>query len=100
MLQTVIKSMISLLKNKYILVSIAFLVWMLFFDPKDWGTITARTQKLNELKQSEKHLVVQIADTKKELQLLKTDASSIEKYAREKFYMKKDNEDIFIVKMP
>ncbi|MEJ7609778.1 MAG: septum formation initiator family protein [Ferruginibacter sp.] len=78
----------------------AFIVWMFFFDPKDFGLITARTQRLKELKTSEKRLTAQIQDTKKELSLLKTDAASIEKYAREKFFMKKDNEDLFIVKTP
>jgi cell division protein FtsB len=34
------------------------------------------------------------------LNLLRSDAQSIERYAREKYYMKKDNEDIFLVKTP
>ena len=93
-----IKPVLKVLKNKYIITVLAFLVWMLFFDEKDWGTIAARNNKYNELKESEKHLTILIKDTKKELSLLKTDAASIERYAREKFFMKKDNEDLFIVK--
>jgi cell division protein DivIC len=95
-----IKPILKILKNKYIIATLAFLVWMLFFDPKDWGIMVARNNKYKELKQSEKHLSLLINDTKKELSLLKTDAASIERYAREKFYMKKDNEDLFIVKLP
>ena len=95
-----IKPIFKILKSKYIIATLAFLIWMLFFDPKDWGTITARNNKYKELKESEKHLTLLIKDTKKELSLLKTDAASIERYAREKFYMKKDNEDLFIVKIP
>jgi cell division protein FtsB len=38
-----------------------------------------------------------IKETRGELDLLKTNAQTIEKYAREKYYMKKDNEDLFIV---
>ncbi len=91
---------LKVLKNKYVIASVAFLVWMLFFDPKDWGLINARNNKLRELKQSEKQLTLLIKDTRKELNLLKTDAASIETYAREKFFMKKDNEDLFIIKMP
>jgi cell division protein DivIC len=94
------KPVISYFKNKYIITILAFLVWMTFFDPKDIGLIFSRTSKLKELKTSEKHLKTQILETRKELSLLKTDASSIEKYAREKFYMKKDNEELFIVKTP
>jgi cell division protein DivIC len=96
----IFKPLVSYLKNKYIIVILAFVVWMLFFDPKDMGLILSRTDKLRDLKASEKHLKTEIQETKKELSLLKTDAASIEKYAREKFYMKKDNEELFIVKNP
>lgn len=94
-----INPILNVLKNKYFIAGVGFLVWMLFFDPKDWGLIAAKNNKLKELKVSEQHLTLLIKDTKKELSLLKTDAASIEKYAREKFFMKKDNEDLFIVKM-
>jgi cell division protein DivIC len=93
-----LEPILKIVKNKYIIALLAFTVWMLFFDPKDWGTITNRNNKLNELKKSEKHLTLLIKDTRKELSLLKTDAASIEKYARENFFMKKENEDLFIVK--
>ena len=93
-----INPVLNVLKNKYFIAGVGFIIWMLFFDPKDWGLISARNKKLKELKVSEQNLTVLIKDTKKELMLLKTDAASIEKYAREKFFMKKDNEDLFIVK--
>ncbi|MEO6583986.1 MAG: septum formation initiator family protein [Ferruginibacter sp.] len=96
----VLNGVFSFLRNKYILAILFFIVWMIFFDPKDWGLITARRQKLKDLEKSEQHLNVQIAETRQELGLLKTSAATIEKYAREKYYMKKDNEDIFIVKTP
>ncbi len=87
----------AILKNKYFIASAFFIIWMSFFDPKDWGLILARKEKLRDLDKSEKHLTLQIAETRKELDLLKTNAQTIEKYAREKYYMKKDNEDLFIV---
>jgi len=87
----------SILKNKYFIAIVLFLVWMIFFDPKDWRLINARSNKLSELEKSEKHLDNLIKDTRIELNLLKTNAQTIEKYAREKYYMKKDNEDLFIV---
>ena len=87
----------SLIKNKYFIVIILFLIWMIFFDLKDWRLINNRTNKLTELEKSEKHLDNLIKDTRIELNLLKTNAKTIEKYAREKYYMKKDNEDLFIV---
>ena len=95
-----IKPFIGYFKNKYLIATVAFVVWMAFFDPKDIGLIFSRTSKLKELRASERHLKTEIVVTRKELSLLKTDAGSIEKYAREKFFMKKDNEELFIVKIP
>jgi cell division protein DivIC len=87
----------SWLKNKYLLTGVFFVVWMLFFDPKDILSGVERKAKLNELQSSELHLKHLISESRQELQLLKHNAASIEKYAREKYMMKKDNEDLFIV---
>lgn len=73
---------------------------MLFFDVKDWSLIRERTVKLQELEKSEERLTQQIEETKQELHLLKKDAHSIETYAREKYYMKKPNEDLYIINNP
>lgn len=91
---------LSFVRNKYVLSVLAFIVWMIFFDPKDWGLIAARRDKLKELQKSEQHFNQQIAETRTELSLLKTSAATIEKYAREKYHMKKDNEDLYIVIFP
>lgn len=77
-----------------------FIIWMCFFDPKDWPLITARRDKLKDLEKSEQHFNKQIIETQRELSLLKTSAATIEKYAREKYLMKKDNEDLFVVISP
>lgn len=90
----------KIIKNRYFIVSAAFIIWMSFFDPKDWGVILERKGKLKELEKSEQLLNKQISETKTELSLLKTSAQTIERYAREKHFMKKDNEEIFIVKTP
>lgn len=88
------------LKNKYLLAGCFFIVWMFFFDPKDWGVAYDKNAKLKELQKSEEHLSKIIKETKNELDQLKTNAQTIEKYAREKYLMKKDNEDLFIVSSP
>jgi len=88
------------LKNKYLICIVVFVVWMIFFDVKDWGLLIERHNKISELEKSEKMLSEQIQETRAELNLLRSDAQSIERYAREKYYMKKDNEDIFLVKTP
>ncbi len=86
-----------ILKNKYLLAMVAFLVWMFFFDRNDLLSQFERVRHSNELKKMEEKKGLEITDTRKELDLLKTNAQTIEKYAREKYLMKKDNEDLFIV---
>lgn len=76
------------------------MIWMSFFDPKDWGLIAARRSKLKELQKSEADLNIKISETKSELVQLKSSAATVERYAREKYMMKKDNEDVFLVKTP
>ena len=84
--------------NKYLLASLFFVTWMLFFDPKDIRSDLSKRAKYISLQKSENHLDQLIGETQKELDLLKTNAQTIEKYAREKYMMKKDNEDLFIVR--
>jgi cell division protein FtsB len=86
------------LTNKFLLAGTAFLAWMFFFDPKDIPSQLEKRAKLRQLQQSERLISQQITDTRKESGLLKTkDVGTIEKYARENYLMKKDNEDIFLV---
>lgn len=75
----------------------AFVVWMLFFDRNDVFTQMQRRSELNELKQSKAYFEKQIAENRKFSKDLQFNASAIEKYAREKYLMKRDNEDLFII---
>lgn len=84
-------------RNKYFIASALFIVWMLFFDARDWALIRSRQEKLKSLEQSEAKLAEKIKETRQELNMLRTDVSGLEKYAREKYYMKKDNEDLYII---
>lgn len=92
------KAILYVLKNKYLVTGMLFLVWMVFFDPKDILSEIGRWNKFNELKASELQMTNRIKGTKAELGELKNNAQTIEKYARENYFMKKDNEDLFIFK--
>ena len=88
----------SLFKNKYLLTGGAFIVWMLFFDDRDiYTTHFKQRRELEKLQESRAWFQQEIETTQRELKQLKTDASILEKYAREKYRMKKDNEDLFII---
>lgn len=86
------------LKNKYLLSLAVFVVWMFFFDDRD--IITTHFRYRNELRDLEKSKVYyeeQIAETRKELDKLQSDPALLEKYARERYRMKRDNEDLYII---
>jgi cell division protein FtsB len=87
----------SWLKNKYLISGLAFLIWIFFFDPKDIPSSINRIETNSKLQKNEQHLTKLIAETNKDLDLLKTNPQTIEKYARENYMMKKDNEDLFII---
>jgi len=87
----------SWLRNKYFISFAAFAVWMLFFDEKDIFTMSHHRQELRVLQQSKKYYTAAINKEETELQNLKNNPSTLEKYAREKYYMKRDNEDLFLI---
>ena len=87
----------NIFTNKYLITGITFAIWMLFFDRNDLSLQLKRVHELHKLQESEKLMDIQIADTKHELKLLKTNPETLEKYAREKFMMKKENEDLYII---
>jgi cell division protein FtsB len=87
------------LKNKYLLTATGFTVWILFFDNRDFITSHFREKgELLKLEKSKLYYEQQITTTKQELEQLKTNPALLEKYAREKYLMKRDNEDLFLIR--
>jgi cell division protein DivIC len=85
------------LKNKYLLSIAGFITWMLFFDERDIFTVNHHRGELKELEQSRQYYTQQIKQEKEELEKLRYNPATLEKYAREQYYMKKDGEDLFLV---
>lgn len=85
------------LKNKYILTLTCFVVWIIFFDHNDLFLQVERTNELRQLEKGKTYYKEQIDNINKELSALKNDPAAIERVARERFMMKKDNEEIFII---
>jgi cell division protein DivIC len=89
----------SILRNKYLLTGVGFLVWMLFFDERDFvTTFIKQRQELRALEKGESYYSERIASTKAELEKLRSNPSLVEKYARERYLMKRDNEDLFLIR--
>jgi len=89
--------LIGLFKNKYFLAGLAFLVWMLFFDKNDLASQYEYRQQVNKLRHDRDFYLKETTDVNKQLTELSTDNNALEKFAREKYLMKKENEDIFVV---
>ena len=88
---------IRIFKNKYLIATILFIVWMLFFDHNDIFLHLQYRKELNELKADKKYYQEQIDLTRKEVDLIKSNPQAMEKVAREQYLMKKDDEDVFVV---
>jgi cell division protein DivIC len=85
------------LKNKFLLAGVAFGIILLFLDRNDLFTQMDRIRELNNLERSKKFYREETEKQRKELQALKEDPAALEKFAREKYLMKRDREDLFLI---
>lgn len=88
---------LELIRNKYFLSVAAFVVWMMFFDRNDIIAQYEYRSEVNKLQEEKDFYVKQIDQVKKDLNELNSDLGTAEKFAREKYFMKKDNEDVFVI---
>lgn len=88
------------IRNKFFLTALAFAVWMIFFDERDLFTQMEWRKELTALQESKKYFITEIAKERLASEELKSNPSAIEKFAREKYGMKRDDEDVFIVRAP
>jgi len=91
------KRFLNLFRNKYFLVSSIFLVWMVFFDRNDLFSQWEYHQQVSKLKQERDFYQKETAKVHQDLDELTSNKEKLEKFAREKYLMKKDNEDVFVI---
>jgi len=87
----------QLFRNKFFWVTAAFLVWMLFFDKNDLLSQYQYHQQLSKLKTERDFYTKETEKVSKDLSELSSNPAQLEKFAREKYLMKKDNEDVFVI---
>ena len=87
----------GILKNKYVLALIVFIVWVSVFDTNNLIDRIQTTRERNQLVKDKKYYQERIEQDTKRLKELKTNNENLEKFAREQYLMKKDNEDIFVI---
>ncbi|MFM2264972.1 MAG: Cell division protein FtsL [Bacteroidota bacterium] len=84
------------LKNKYVWVLLFFCVWMLFLDNYSQLEHRVLNKEIKELETNKKYYQDEIRKDQNQINALK-DPNQVEKYAREKYFMKKQNEDIYVI---
>ena len=85
------------INNKYFYTALAFVVWMFFFDSDNLLVQLKLSRKIKNLENQKVYYAKEIAKNKSALNALQYDTTKLEDYARERYFMKKDNEDIFVV---
>ena len=84
------------LSNKYVWVLLFFITWMTFLDNYSYFDHRILNKEIDELEDNKNYYQEEIAKDNQNIKKLKN-PDEIERYAREKYYMKKDSEDIYII---
>ena len=85
-------------KNKYFIVGFLFLIWISFLDENNLVSLNQQTNTLEEKQEIIDNLENEIFQMENKLERLNNDRKELEKFARENFLMKKENEDIILIK--
>lgn len=88
--------MVALFSSVYVLVLTAFVVWMLFFDTNSLLIHLELKKEINKLEKQKEFLQEEISQDKKIIEKL-SDPKELEKFAREQYYLKRKNEEIYLI---
>ena len=92
----IIKLLLLKLKSPFILIGLLFVLWMLFFDSNSYLKHNRLSSDINQLQKDKQHYKEEIKKDSIALEELSS-PEGLEKYAREKYHMKKENEEIFLI---
>ncbi len=96
--KNIIKKLPKPLRNKYVLSLLFFILWIIFLDDYNLINQYKIQTKVNELKQQKEFYINEIEQDSTDLSQLKNNPKEQARFAREKFLMKKENEDVFIIR--
>jgi cell division protein DivIC len=89
-------SIFKILTNTFVLIFIPFLIWMLFFDENSYLVHRKFSQEIKDLENTISFYQMKIAEDKTTIDKL-GDSLQLERFAREQYLMKKENEEIYII---
>jgi len=95
-----IEKLPPILRNKYILTIVIFILWVLLLDSNNLISRHKELKNLKKLKAEREYYVKRIEEDKRKLNELKTSNRNLEKFAREEYRMKKPDEDLYIILTP
>jgi cell division protein DivIC len=84
-------------RNFYFITGILFLVWMLFFDSNDFITQYRMSRELRDKEKDKEYYLEKMAEVQQDREELMGNPTLLEKFAREKYLMKRPGEDVFII---
>jgi cell division protein FtsB len=84
-------------KNKYVLVVLGLGVWLLLFDRNDVFTQLERRKQVKKLEEERTYYQNEIERNKREIQELRSNPKQLEKFAREHYLMKRDDEEVYVI---
>ena len=90
------KGFIKFLSNKFVLIGLLFFIWMLFLDSNSWLIHRELNKELDQLEENKEYYRKEISKDEQLINVLE-DSAGLENFAREKYFMKKENEDIYII---
>lgn len=96
----IINAIPSIIFNKFLLTALGFLAWMMFFDNDNFFTQKERRRELAEKQAGIRYFQEKIKEDRRFSTDITSDPAILEKYAREKYKMKRDNEDLFLIQKP
>lgn len=83
--------------NRYTVIGFGFTIWMIFFDQNSLLTHLELNKQIDNLEKDQTYFKHNLENEEQKLKVLTENPAEIERIARENFYLKKDNEDIFII---
>lgn len=95
-IMTLLKKLAPYIFNRYFVVSLGFAIWMLFFDQRDFFQQNERRAELKKLEDAKKYYQQEIDQTKGQLNNLQNNPAAIEKYARERYLLRREGEEVFL----
>jgi enolase len=91
-----IKKIIPFIANRYFIACLAFVLWMLFFDQRNFFLQRDRAAELEKLEQAKGYYEKEISTTQEQLNNLQSNPGAVEKYARERYLLRREGEEVYL----